>query len=100
MVDTEFKRGKALGYSNGYAAGRKKGKQDVERQIAHDERVKEERAFWDAAFIACMNGTLVNASWGKEVDGVHKKWTTGKEYAAGSANIADNMLTERRKRRP
>jgi len=98
--DAEFQRGKALGYANGYATGRKKGRQDAECQSAHDERLKAEQAFWDAAFLASINGQMVGGAWGRTVDGKFKPWSTMDEYATCAANHASLMLAECRKRRP
>ena len=94
--ETEAQREKRLAYARGYQSGWRKG----QKELSGTQSRREEREFWDAAFIACMNGTLVNGKWGCEVDGKHVNWTTAEEYAIGSAQFATEMLKQRRKNRP
>lgn len=97
---SDLEKAKARGYSNGYATGRKKGITEGRSLQAASDRYREEQAFWDATFISAMNATIIAGNWGTTVDGVHKKWCNGEQYAEGAAGLANDMLKARRKYRP
>lgn len=66
------------GYSAGYRAGRKVG----------------DKAFWQQAFFAALQGTLAGPNtWKTE----GKTWHTGSDYVRGAADIANRALEQAKK---
>jgi hypothetical protein len=59
MSDDAFQKAEQRGYARGYAAGRKKQKQD-----RHAEAIRKERqAFKDKAFLAILPFAFEQATW-------------------------------------
>jgi hypothetical protein len=58
-VNDELKKAKALGYSNGYAAGRKR----LESDLRSESRRVDEKYFWDAVFLAATPAFIEAQGW-------------------------------------
>ena len=58
-TEDAMKKAKALGYSNGYQAGRRRLETDMERE----SRAADERLFWDAAFLAATPAFIQAQGW-------------------------------------
>jgi hypothetical protein len=85
-----------LQYAKGYAAGRKRGQQDVCPAAirAANAKLRAADRFWQQAYLTALNATIQAQSW----ESAGKKWSNGQMFAQGCANLADVVLREAQRR--
>lgn len=80
------------GYTRGYAAGRRKAKQERSRRQLQAQR----QAFTDRAFLALLPVVFApEFNWGVEKDGKHVPYRTDKERIDFAWEEARNSLNRR-----
>lgn len=58
-MDDELKKARLNGYSQGYAAGKRR----KAKEITYETKMAKERAFWQRAFIAALPAAFEAVGW-------------------------------------